>query len=367
MDTLPPSGSPPGPHPLFSAGSFDAMLAAFGLPAHAVQCFDPAHPHFDAQRPLLVLREQFSAARAAVRERYPASHPAQVLATAHGGRRAPGEAPDEAAEEQTVAGLLDDGTDSGAAAAAAWLIEPLAAEQDLRGLLGLRAVMERLVGPDGCPWDRQQTHSSLRKYLLEETYEAVDAIDRGDPGALSEELGDLLMQIMLHAAIGQQHDTFALEDVLAGITAKMVRRHPHVFAGETVQSQAELLGRWDQIKAEERAARGDDTPGAPLDAVPLALPALQRAQSLLSRMAGLDAGPAASETADDPAGGLAAVREALDRLERLVGAGDEQRTALVGALLWAVAGHARTLDVDAEQALREQSVRIVEQAVAGSG
>ena len=144
---------------------------------------------------------------------------------------------------------------------------------------GLRGVIDRLRDPvDGCPWDNAQTHASLRPHLLEETYEALEALDSGDPEALCEELGDVLMQVVLHAKLAEQDGAFDLDDVSEGIRAKLVRRHPHVFADAHVDSAAGTEQMWERLKARERPSRE-----SVLDGVPKTLPALARAQSILGR------------------------------------------------------------------------------------
>ena len=146
---------------------------------------------------------------------------------------------------------------------------------------GLRGVIDRLRDPvDGCPWDNAQTHASLRPHLLEETYEALEALDSGDPEALCEELGDVLMQVVLHAKLAEQDGAFDLDDVSEGIRAKLVRRHPHVFADAHVDSAAGTEQMWERLKARERPTRE-----SVLDGVPKTLPALARAQSILGRAA----------------------------------------------------------------------------------
>ena len=323
--------------------SLDALLAAFGLAPHALQVFDPAHPRIDAQRPLLVLAPQLEAAAPLLAARYPAEHPVSILAGGH-------------VVEATSAGRAD-----AAAAAEAWLVAALAPEQDVRALAGLRAIMERLLGPDGCPWDREQSHASLRGSLIEEAYEAVEAIDRGDLAGLREELGDLLMQICFHAAIAEADSAFALEDVVEAIARKMVRRHPHVFAGAEAGDASAIWARWDEIKAEERAAAGkagaEDSPFASL---PAALPALQRAQSVQGRASRAGIGEAGS--------GRAAIEDLATALSDLAATTDAERSERLGALLWAAVAYARAADLDAESALREASARFVERVTtAGSG
>ena len=225
----------------------------------------------------------------------------------------------------------------------------------MRALAGLRAIMERLLGPDGCPWDREQTHESLRGSLIEEAYEAVEAIDRGSSDELREELGDLLMQVFFHAAIAEAGGAFAIEDVVEAIARKMVRRHPHVFADAEAGDAAALWARWDAIKSEERAAAGkagaDDSPFASL---PAALPALQRAQSLQGRAARAGIG--------EPASGRTPGEDLESALAGLAAATEGERGERLGALLWAAAAYARREDLDAESALRAASARFVARA-----
>ncbi len=144
-------------------------------------------------------------------------------------------------------------------------------------------VIAKLRDPvGGCPWDLEQTHNSIRQYLVEETYELLEAIDDGSDRALCEELGDLLLQVVLHAQIATDRGAFSIGDVVASVTEKMIRRHPHVFGATTVSGSAEVLRNWETIKAGERAAKGDAGAPAPslLDGVPRELPALIRAQRI---------------------------------------------------------------------------------------
>lgn len=316
--------------------SLDALLDLLDLPPRAVQAFDPGHPHFNAARPLLVLPEEFGAAREVLAQRLPPEHAARAV---QGGR----------VVAATVAELSRE--------AAAWLIEPAPPESDLASIEGLRGVMERLFGPDGCPWDREQTHESLRKYFLEEAYEAVDAIDRGDLDGLREELGDVLAHIFMQTALAQQSGAFTAEEVAGAAARKMVRRHPHVFGDEVAGSQEELLRRWDELKAEERS-NGDEPGAQALDdvyaSVPLATPALTRAQDLLGRAQRAGEAPEAS-----PAEARVGVAGALDAL------GPSPTADELGDLLWAVVALARASDIDAEESLRLNATRFVEERRAG--
>ncbi|MCO6451125.1 MAG: MazG family protein [Caldilineales bacterium] len=154
----------------------------------------------------------------------------------------------------------------------------------------LQEVIARLRAPDGCPWDREQTHASLRSYLLEETYEVLDALDSEDPVALTEELGDLLIQVALHVQIATEEGEFPLRDVIEHVVEKLIRRHPHVFADVDVSDAAEVTRNWEAIKAAERkSANGDgaqkQVQKTLLDGVPTALPSLTLAQSYVERLA----------------------------------------------------------------------------------
>ena len=210
-------------------------------------------------------------------------------------------------------------------------VPPLGVTEDVRSFEGVRAIVARLRAPEGgCPWDLEQTHETLKRFLIEEAYEALDALDEGTPSRIAEEMGDLLMQVVLHAQVAEDAGEFAIEDVLRSIGEKLVRRHPHVF-GETVVSGAGDVGRnWEALKKEERG----DQPL--LDAVPKAMPALAQAQAVQSR--------AARNGLGDPYG--PPVAEA-------VAAFDAAATPdALGDLLFAVVASARARDLDAEEALR---------------
>lgn len=144
-----------------------------------------------------------------------------------------------------------------------------------------RSVIRKLRGPDGCPWDRKQTHESLKKYLIEECYEVLEAIDEEDPDHLVEELGDVMLQVLLHAQIGEDDGLFTIDDVIRGITAKMIRRHPHVFGEVSVRDEADVMVNWEEIKKQEKQA--DDK--SLLDDIPKPLPALSKANKLQKKAA----------------------------------------------------------------------------------
>ena len=156
----------------------------------------------------------------------------------------------------------------------------------------LLALQARLRAPNGCPWDREQTHASLRTFLLEETHEVLDAMDSGDPRKFASELGDLLLQIIFHALIASESGQFEIRDVIEAIHSKMVRRHPHVFGDVDAKTSAQVLKNWEQLKAEERRKEAGEGKSAPklesiLGSVPRALPALMEAHQLTRRAANI--------------------------------------------------------------------------------
>jgi MazG family protein len=221
-----------------------------------------------------------------------------------------------------------------------------------KGFEDLVAIMARLRGPGGCPWDREQTHASLRPYLLEETYEALEAIDASAPDRLREELGDLLLQVVFHAQMAREVGEFTIDDVVAALAEKLIRRHPHVFGDARAETADAVLRRWETIKAEERVEPAGPPSDAepdqgPLGGLPRALPALALAQQMQARAAraGFD-WPGFAEAA-------AKVREELDELERASrGEAAGHIAEELGDFLFAVANLPRYLGLDGEQALR---------------
>jgi MazG family protein len=213
-------------------------------------------------------------------------------------------------------------------------------------------IVRRLRAPGGCPWDREQTPATLRPYVIEEAYEVVDAIDAEDPAALCDELGDLLLQVVLHAAIAAESGRFTIEDVIAGLIAKMVRRHPHVFGDVVVSDAAEVVRNWTRIKAEERRAADTEGPTSALGSLPRELPALHAADRTGEKAArvGFD-WPA-------PAGALAKAREELDELEQALAGGDAAAIEHeLGDALFALASTGRLAGQSAEMALRAALAR----------
>jgi nucleoside triphosphate diphosphatase len=211
------------------------------------------------------------------------------------------------------------------------------------GLPRLVEIMARLRDPEaGCEWDRVQTFETIAPYTIEEAYEVADAIRRGDMADLKDELGDLQLQIVYHARMAEEAGTFALGDVIEAISAKMIRRHPHIF-GDAAASPG-----WEALKAAERGAAADADPSA-IAGVALALPALKRAEKVQRRAArvGFDW--------PDAAGPRAKIDEELAEIESA--ATDEDRAGELGDLLFAVVNYARHLGIDPEEALRGATAR----------
>lgn len=205
-------------------------------------------------------------------------------------------------------------------------------------------LMRRLLAADGCPWDREQDYASLRKYVLEEACEVIDAIDAQDFALLKEELGDLALQVVFLGELAQRDGRFGPDDVVQGIVEKLVRRHPHVFADETVEDSDEVLRNWERIKADEKRDRGL------LDGVPRSMPALQRAQRMGEKVSrvGFDW--------PDSRGSREKVAEELSELDAAMDEGDRDRVeAELGDVLFALVNLARHRGVDAETALRRTS------------
>ena len=219
-------------------------------------------------------------------------------------------------------------------------VPPLEA-QDGSTLTRLVAVMRRLLAPDGCPWDREQSFETLRKYALEEACEVIDAIDSGDRKAIREELGDLLLQVVFQAELGRTEGAFAIDDVVSGIVEKLVHRHPHVFGDMDAKDADEVLRNWEKIKAKEKGERGI------LGGVPRSLPALTRAQRIGEKVerVGFDW--------EDARGSREKVTEEIAELDAAVASGDAKAIEEeMGDVLFALVNLSRHVKVDAEGALR---------------
>jgi MazG family protein len=219
-------------------------------------------------------------------------------------------------------------------------VPPLAV-QDGATVARLVGLMRRLLAPDGCPWDREQSFETLRKYVLEEACEVIDAIDGGDRKALCEELGDLLLQVVFQAELARREGSFAIDDVVAGIVDKLVHRHPHVFGHLTAADADEVLRNWEKLKAKEKGDRGI------LGGVPRSMPALTRAQRVGEKVSRVGFDWA------DAGGSRAKVAEELGELDAAVAAGSKAAIEEeMGDVLFALVNLSRHLHVDAEGALR---------------
>ncbi len=226
--------------------------------------------------------------------------------------------------------------------------------ENLSHIDALLSIMARLRSrDDGCPWDIEQDFASIAPYTIEEAYEVADAIELGDMNELRDELGDLLLQVVFHAQMAKEKDLFQFEDVVRAICEKMIRRHPHVFGNEDTRSPSAAISRWEEIKAEERAAKGKPAQDSLLDDIPLALPALTRALKLQKRAAsvGFD-WPSTANVLDK------LNEEMLELSHELAKGGDKDRLEdEFGDIMFVYANLARHLKIDPEAALRRTNAK----------
>jgi tetrapyrrole methylase family protein/MazG family protein len=323
----------------------EPVLGALGLDGGAgLQIADALvvavrhHPPLDPDRPALIgridSRALASGVKQALANQYPPDHPVQLV-------RAAG-TPEARVETLPLSEI--DRRDENAGLTVLY-VPPL---PRAGGFETFQETIAHLRAPEGCPWDREQTHASLRPYLLEETYEVLDAIDSGNVAALREELGDLLLQVVLQTQIAVDEETFRMPDVIAGITAKIIRRHPHVFGDVSVSSVEDVKRNWDAIKQGERGADAKPRESI-LDGVPRSTPALAQAEMYGARAArvGFDW--------PDVSGVLDKIAEELRELA--AAADDRAREAEFGDLLLALVNAARWLKIDPESALRAANAR----------
>lgn len=203
-------------------------------------------------------------------------------------------------------------------------------------------IMKRLRAPAGCPWDAEQTHESLKRYLVEECYEVIEAIENKDDLHLKEELGDLLLQPVFHAVIAEESGRFGMNDIIEGLCSKLIRRHPHVFADKSIRNSAEQVENWERIKQEEKAVKR-----SALEGIPPHLPALLKAQKITEKASrvGFD-----WESRDQV---IEKVREELQELLDAINSADSSHiNAEFGDLLFSMVNLGRFLDVNAEDSLR---------------
>jgi tetrapyrrole methylase family protein/MazG family protein len=328
--------------PVLTALGLDA-LAGLQL-ADATELATMHHPPLNPDLPALVAQLYGPALAADLKltlmNQYPPEHPAILVHSAG------------TAQEQTVTvPLYELDRQSDVAHLTTLYLPPLARVSSFEGF---QETIARLRAPDGCPWDREQTHQSLRSNLLEEAYEVLAALDQEDAEALREELGDLLLQIVLHAQIAVEAGEFSMADVIATVDAKIKHRHPHVWGKRVVSGAEEVVHNWEVLKAQERRAKVSDDahPSSALSGVPQALPALTQAEAYGRR--------AARVGFDWPdVGGV--VEKIGEEMQELQSATDEQeRTAELGDLLFAVVNWARWLNLDPEAALRQTNARFAQ-------
>ncbi|HYI92551.1 MAG TPA: nucleoside triphosphate pyrophosphohydrolase [Bryobacteraceae bacterium] len=215
----------------------------------------------------------------------------------------------------------------------------------------LISIMARLRGPNGCPWDREQTFDTIKPYTLEETYEVLESIDARDWRGLGEELGDLMLQCVFYAQMASEEGHFRIEDSLDAINEKLIRRHPHIFGDAEARTSDEVLKRWNEIKAEEKKNKGE-SPKLLLESIPRSLPALMEAAHISSRAAGVGFDWENAEQV------LAKLEEELHELaEARKQASQEEIEGEVGDLLFVLVNLARFVRVDPEQALRKSNAK----------
>jgi len=296
-------------------------------------------PNFPPDMPALITQVYHpmsaSEVKLALNAVYPDDHPVRLVHAAGTSEQVVEDIPLYEIDRSSQTGLMS-----------ALYIPPLGKGTSIESF---QEVVAHLRAPDGCPWDKEQTHLSLRKYLLEETYEALEALDAEDPLAICEELGDLLLQIVLHAQIAAEEGDFTMADILQGINGKIVRRHPHVFADLQVSGVDGVLRNWQKLKEAERAANGEIRVEGILNGVPSALPALSQAQEIQSRATrvGFD-WPEIAPVLDK-------VFEELDEIR--AAKNDTEREQELGDLLFAVVNLGRWYKIDAESALRLTNLR----------
>jgi len=321
------------PYQIIPGLSFlEPALTALGVDpfVEGLQVVDALAPRLEPDRPALVGqvydRRTASDLKLTLLDLYPPDHEVQLVVSAG--------LPDERVQTVELARLDH---------IEVWdhltclFVPALAAERNAATYFGLRHIVARLRAPDGCPWDREQTHITLKPHILEETYEVLDALDSGDPDKLAEELGDLLMNILMQVQIATEADEFTEHDMFRAISEKLIRRHPHVFGAVIATTAEEVLNNWEVIKSTERAEEE-----SALQGIPRAMPALAVARTMLAKASRLKVALAEVQ-GDNPAEPLAGALAAV---------ADDQREAMMGELLLALVDVGRRWDLDPEEALR---------------
>ncbi|HEX6031276.1 MAG TPA: nucleoside triphosphate pyrophosphohydrolase, partial [Tepidiformaceae bacterium] len=314
----------------------DVAATALGIDLGGIQLCDALALRLDAQRPALISqlmdRDTGTALKLQLLEVYPADHEV-VLLHALG-----------TADEEVRPLPLNEVDHAPTSYLDSLFVPPLAPIDDVRRFDGVYAVIERLHQPvGGCPWDLEQTHESLRPHMLEEAYEALEAIDGGDPGDLSEELGDVLLQVLMHSFVAQRSGEFTFADVTEHISRKLIRRHPHVFGEGAAKTAEQVYQNWEALKQQEKPR------ASILEGVPTTLPALAASQSIQgrARRIGFD-WPDIEGPLEKLAEEIREFAEAPNPVER-----EEE----FGDILFVIANVAQRLGVDAEQALRSANAK----------
>jgi tetrapyrrole methylase family protein / MazG family protein len=316
--------------PVFTALGLDpfpgtALVDALELATQQVPSFPPSMPAVIAQ---IHSRSVASDVKLTLNSLYPDDHPVRLVHAAGTPTQSIEAVPLYKIDRSRKIGLLS-----------ALYLPPLDSQSSFESFL---EVIARLRAPDGCPWDREQTHLSLRRYLLEEAFEALEALDEQDSLALAEELGDLLLQVLLHAQIASENGDFNMSDVLRFVNQKIVRRHPHVFGDVVAADSGVVLKNWERLKAEERLAKGNAEAGL-LDSVAKALPALVQAEQYQERASrvGIDVSLFTDRWVQLEA-----------EIDRALHNSKIEMSELLGELLFTIADLARRAHLDPESALR---------------
>lgn len=305
----------------------------------ALELAEANFPQFPPNRPVLIAqlysRMVASEVKQTLLEVFPDEHPVKIIHAAGSANQIVQELPLYEIDRDKNIGVLS-----------SLFVEPL---EDKTSFEEFQEIIAHLRAPDGCPWDRKQTHQSLRKHLLSETYEVLAALDMEDPDHLCEELGDLLLQIVLHAQIASEEGEFRMSDVIKGISEKLIRRHPHVFGDVEVEGVDNVLSNWEKIKEAERSENGKAQENGLLSGVPSVYPALAQSQEIQDRAArvGFD------WDSIEPVFGK--LFEEIDEVKNAES--KEELIKEVGDVLFVVVNLARWFDVDAETTLRETNLR----------
>lgn len=320
------------PSPGFVDAALTAALATVDADLIVLDTLSLAADKLDARLPALLYQVHdgavASTAKLVLMERYPDEHPVQILREGH--------PPVSTPLHELDRHLFDHLT-------SVW-IPPVPEDQRRPTFDDLARVIHTLRAPGGCPWDREQTHETIKRNLLEEAYEVAEAIEKDDPVKLEEELGDYLMQPVMHAVIAEDEGVFTLDDIIAGITEKLIRRHPHVFGDVDADDTETVLKNWEAIKRKEK---GNEDRTSILDGVPVTMPALMRAMDISKKAA------KAGFEWPDAAAVLDKVQEEISELRAEIEAGDKPRAAEeMGDLLFSLVNIARWLKIDPEESLR---------------